>query len=506
MIPSTASKSTAADKTPPKRELKLDAPADFSLARLPEQLDGYVAAAPCLRRLHTVYYDTRDQRLSRWGCSLRYRVGEGWTLKLAVSNGGSGLARVEHTFPGDRQTVPAAALDLATPYLRGARVTHVAELRTVRTSRDVRDANGEALAQIVEDDVRVVSGTRVNDRFRQVELELADGAENSALDALAATLRKRGAGRPNPIPKDVRALGRDPDDLAIPRPEVDRGASILDVAKASLSHAVKRIVRNDAAIRLEHNTEAVHKARTSVRRLRSVLRTFEPAFETAYARALGERLRWLGDAFGEARDADVLLARIDRDAHALSSDNEKWTSEATKVFRLAREAAYDRLVHAMRQPRYLELLDDLTVAAERPPRGESAHESACDIGPSLLDGAWRRMRKRVRKRSRPPTDAELHRIRIKAKYVRYAAEALVSVLGPRATSLAKVVERLQTVLGDQHDATIAASRLAQTDGDGRSEFVAGELAQRERDAAEAGRLAWHKAWRTVKRRREALRS
>ncbi len=268
-----------------ERELKLDAPADFSLARLPEQLDGYIASAPRLQRLHTFYYDTRDRRLSRWGCSLRYRFGEGWTLKLSVPSGGSGLARVEHVFPGDAQTVPAAALDLATPYVRGEPVAHVAELRTVRASRDVRSANDNALAQIVEDDVRVVTGRQVSDRFRQVEIELADGAGDSVLDALAAMLRKRGAGRPNPIPKDVRALGRDPSDVAIPRPQLDRGASILDVAKASFSHAVERIVRNDAAIRLRHDSEAVHKARTSVRRLRSVLRTFEPAFETAYARA-----------------------------------------------------------------------------------------------------------------------------------------------------------------------------------------------------------------------------
>ncbi len=256
-----------------------NAPADFSLARLPEQLNGYVAAAPQLRRLHTVYYDTRDRRLSRCGCSLRYRFGEGWTLKLAVAAGGSELTRIEHIFSGDPQTVPAAALELATPYLRGAPVAHVAELRTVRASRDVRSANGETLAQIVEDDVRVVRETQVSDRFRQVEVELADSAETSALDAFAALLRERGAGRPNPMPKDVRALGRDPNDRGIPLPKLRRGACMLDVTKASLARSVERIIRNDAAIRLGHDAQAVHKARTSVRRLRSDLRTFEPAFE-----------------------------------------------------------------------------------------------------------------------------------------------------------------------------------------------------------------------------------
>ncbi len=488
-----------------ERELKLEAAADFSLARLPESLGTYIAGPTRVQRLHTYYYDTPDRRLSRWRCSLRFRVGEGWTLKLSVSDGAADLRRVEHAFSGELKTVPVAALDLAKPYLRGAAVARVAELRTVRTSRDVCGADHDPVAQITEDYVRIVTGTHVSDRFRQVEIELANGAHDDALDGLAALLRECGAGRPNPIPKDVRALGGDPNDVELTPPKVGRRATMLDVTKASLSRAVERIVRSDAAIRLEHDAEAVHKARTSVRRLRSNLCTFEPVLERGYARALGERLRWLGDALGEARDADVLLARIDRDARALSPDDAKWTSEATAALRLARESAYERLEHEMRQPRYVELLDDLVAAATRPRQGAAAHLRACDIGPLLLDAAWRGVRRRVRKRSRPPTDTELHRIRIKAKYVRHAAEALAPVLSRSATRLAKAMEHLQTILGDQHDATIAASRLAEPTEGGRSVFVAGELAQLERDAAEAGRSAWRAAWREAKRRHADVR-
>ncbi|MBC5800411.1 MAG: CHAD domain-containing protein [Candidatus Eremiobacteraeota bacterium] len=487
-----------------ERELKLDAAADFSLTCLAETLGPYTVGPARVQRLHTYYYDTPDRRLSRWGCSLRFRVGEGWTLKLSVSDGAAALRRSEHGFLGELETVPATALDLATPFLRGAAVARVAELRTMRTSRDARNADGDAVAEITEDDVRILTGSQVRDRFRQVEIELGDAAHDDALDELAALLRERGAGPPKSIPKDVRAVDGDPRDVELAPPKVGRHATMLDVTRASLSRAVERIVRSDAAIRLAHDAEAVHKARTSVRRLRSNLRTFEPVFDSAYARGLGERLRWLGDALGEARDADVLLARVGRDARALSPDDAKWTSEATAALRLARETAYVRLVHAMRQPRYVELLDDLVVAAMRPQQGAAALACARDIGPPLLDGAWRGVRKRVRKRSRPPTDTDLHGIRIKAKYVRYAAEALAPVLGRCATRLAKAAERLQTVLGDQHDATIAANRLSEPAEGGRSVFVAGELAQRERDAAEAGRSAWREAWRDAKRRHAAI--
>lgn len=197
----------------------------------------------------------------------------------------------------------------------------VAELRTLRTSRDVQTSGGEALAQIVEDDVRVIAGSRITDRFRQVEIELADGADDDSLGRLTALLRSRGAGLPNPLPKDVRALGRDPRDVEVERPTLDRDALTLDVARAAFARSVERIVRSDAAIRAQRDTEAVHKARVSVRRLRSDLRTFEPVLDPPWAQTLGHRLRPLGDVLGTARDADALLARMEGEVRNLPAED-----------------------------------------------------------------------------------------------------------------------------------------------------------------------------------------
>src|ERR1700761_4774072 len=90
-----------------ERELKLGVPSGFSLARLPQQLKNYVASPARFLRLHSVYYDTPDLRLMRWGCSLRYRRGEGWTLKIPVlDTAGDALARTEHIFRGELDRVP----------------------------------------------------------------------------------------------------------------------------------------------------------------------------------------------------------------------------------------------------------------------------------------------------------------------------------------------------------------------------------------------------------------
>ena len=72
------------DRVTREREYKLgiDPLVDLDLARA---LDAYVTRPRDPRRLVTTYYDTADLRLLRWGCTLRYRLGEGWLVKLPCS-------------------------------------------------------------------------------------------------------------------------------------------------------------------------------------------------------------------------------------------------------------------------------------------------------------------------------------------------------------------------------------------------------------------------------------
>src|ERR687895_602826 len=84
-----------------EREAKLAAPAGFDLPELGGPDDGFLAEPQAPRRLQTTYYDTPDLRLARWGASLRYRPGEGWTVKLPEGEHGVLLVRAEHVFGGD---------------------------------------------------------------------------------------------------------------------------------------------------------------------------------------------------------------------------------------------------------------------------------------------------------------------------------------------------------------------------------------------------------------------
>jgi len=490
-----------------ERELKLDPPGTFSLARMQPRLNGFIASPAGFKRLHTVYYDSPDLRLTRWGCSLRFRRGDGWTLKIPVPTESQALFREEHVFPGDGSRVPDAALDLATAYLRGAIPQPVAELRTVRTTRHVLSDGGNDLAEVVEDDVRVVDGTHVVRRFQQVEIELTAGTPDDVLDELGVLLRGAGAGKPDPVPKDVYAIGERAREPEIAVPVLDARARIGDVIRAALARSVEQIVRYDAKLRLHADEDAIHDARVAVRRLRSDLRTFLPLFDATWACGVRERLRWLQDGLSNARDADVLIAGLRRFSETLPDTDRRHLDDVLPPFRAARDAAYERVRAMLRDERYVPLLQALVDLAKRPPLIARADEPACTAIPSILEDAWSTLRRRVRRRTQPPSDRELHAIRIAAKRVRYAADAVEPVLGRPARTLACALADLQSILGKQHDAVVACERLRTLahDGDGDFSFLAGELAALATVTSLEARSAWRDDWRATKREHRRFR-
>ncbi|MDB5028100.1 MAG: domain containing protein, partial [Candidatus Eremiobacteraeota bacterium] len=359
------------------------------------------------------------------------------------------------------------------------------------------------LAEIVEDDVRVVEGTQAVRRFRQIEIELTEAAPDDVLETLCVLLRHEGAGAPDPVAKDVRALGERASRPELEPPALDARSPIGDVARAAFVGSVERLVRLDAALRLREGEEAVHHARVAVRRLRSDLRSFLPLLDSAWACDLRERLRRPQDGLSAARDADVLLALLRRTAEALPEADRRRADDAVAPLRDARESAYRRLDAMLRERQYVTLLQDVVDAAKRPAFGASASAPACDAIPELVGDAYAVLRKRVRRRARPPSDRDLHAIRIAAKRVRYALEAVVPVAGRPARVFARRVEQLQTVLGEQHDAAVARDRLRTLAAgeEGCDAFVVGELAALAHRAAVEGRDAWRDVWRRVRRAR-----
>ncbi|HKW58982.1 MAG TPA: CYTH domain-containing protein, partial [Candidatus Dormibacteraeota bacterium] len=164
---------------PLEREVKLGAGPAFHLPDLAGVVAGVMPGEPETLRLETVYYDTPDLRLARWGVSLRRRAGEGWTLKLAPARSGAILERDELTFEGNGKKPPPKAIAVVRGYVRNSELVPVAHLSTVRRRVRLVDGSGARVAEVVDDEVSVRAGRRVAARFREIEVEVAgaDGAD-----------------------------------------------------------------------------------------------------------------------------------------------------------------------------------------------------------------------------------------------------------------------------------------------------------------------------------------
>jgi len=490
-----------------EREVKLGAGPAFHLPDLGGVVDGAAAQPPEVLRLETVYHDTPDLRLARWGVSLRHRAGEGWTLKLAPAGTGAVLERNELTYSGGPKKPPEAALAVVRAFVRRSHLVPVARLSTVRRRVRLTGPGGQRLAEVVDDEVSVRDGRRVATRFREIEVEVPDsaGPDGAVMDPLVNRLRAAGAGAPDPTPKHIRALGP----RALEPPEVAPARILADspgreVIKSALAECVASLLRHDPLMRTSGDPEAVHQARVATRKLRSHLRTFGPLLDPEWLDPLRTELGWLGLALGSVRDREVLLDRLRGRAQGLPDGDRRVAGSLLSLLEKEIGELRKKLMADLDSDRYVELLDRLVDAALNPATLADAQLAGVGTLPLLAMGPWRRLRSGVRQLPDNPTDPELHRIRILAKRARYAAEAVAAVAGPQALSFAKAAAKLQTVLGEHQDSVTAQAWLRAARVSGKRAFVSGELIAMEHVAAADARARWPKAWNGLNRK--SLRS
>lgn len=483
-----------------EREIKLGAAPGFHLPALDGVLEGVSAEAAEERRLETVYHDTADLRLARWGVSLRHRAGEGWTVKLPGPEEPpeGGLARDEIQFEGPRTPVPATALKLLAAYVRDSQLEPVARLRTRRRTVRLRDAQARLLAEVVDDEVSVLEGRRVAARFREVEVELKDGAATDLLEATVARLRAAGAGAPDPVAKHVRALGpRAQEPPEVHAGELPAGSTAGQLVRWALAGSVEELLRHDPGVRAGGDPEAVHKARVATRRLRSHLRTFDSLLDPEWAASLSDELQWLADELGRVRDLEVRQQRLRDLARKLPANDVPHGLRIAALLGSEVAAARAALDEAISARRYIELLERLIGAARSPELAGDQELPAAGVIPALARRAWRRLSKEVDGLGADPPDAALHQVRIRAKRARYAAEVAAAVAGRAAERFARALADVQGVLGDHQDSVTAQVWLRSVGGSGRRAYAAGEMAALEMAAAARSRAEFPAVWRTA---------
>jgi len=480
-----------------ERELKLSAPSGFRLPDLGGLGADLTASPEEVRRTTAVYFDTRDLRLTRWACGLRYRSSDAWTVKLPTAEAGPALVRREFHFAGPPERPPAAALDLVLAATRGEPLEEIARLRTVRRRVSVLDASGQPIAEVTNDHVAVLDGRRVACRFREVEVEFAGRCPPGVVEEIVTRLRQAGTGPAHRVAKHLRALGLESGVVPeVSIPEVGSGDSAAQVVRRAIARSVVALVRHDPGVRVDEDVEDVHQMRVAVRRLRSHLRTFRPLLDEDWARGLQEDLLWLGGELGPVRDADVLGIRFRRAASGLPEVERRAAKGLLDRLEETRGGDLERLLHALRSPRFLRLVQRLVEAAREPRlRPETSGAAGAVVAP-LVQRRWEKLARSVEKLGPEPEPAELHAVRIRAKHARYGAEALVPVFGKPMRGFARALRGVQQALGHHQDAAVATAWLRGAAGEVAREaaFAAGMLAAHEQRVGARALTAWPAAW------------
>jgi len=460
-------------------ETKLGAPADLVMPSL-HGFKGVQARAARSRPLVAVYFDTDDLVLARAGLTLRHRTGEGrarWTLK--VPGGESG--RNEITVVAPAEEVPTELLGLVQAWVRGRPAAPVVSLRTRRRARLLVDGEGQPLVEVVDD--QVVSSRDGEDgrAWREVEVEQAPdaGAAGRKLAAkVVDLLRASGAHETDQTPKALIALGVLLSGSRPPRP----GDPAIDVVRHALRTRTDQLRRRDLDVKLGQE-DSVHQFRVTCRRLRSELRVLRPLIDDPRAEQVREELAWLAGSFGAARDLEVLRAHL-RDTATLEGREPLDEAPVELLLAQREQSAKGDGLEVLSSDRYLRLLtslDELADAVQPSRRGTKPCRRAL---PPLVDKAWRRMRRRVRRLKRDGPSTEWHRTRIAAKRARYSAETAGLVLGrTRFTRRARKAERVQDLLGEHQDSVQAVDTLVrlveEQPGDAALALLCGELVERE---------------------------
>lgn len=494
-----------------EREAKLVAPDGFRLPNLDGLLPGATTTVLPERHLDAVYYDTADLRLARSGITLRYRDGEAgpaWTVKLPEGQSQDAtLTRQEVGFSGPPGRIPQPAADLVLASTRGRDLTPVAGLATLRRPVELRGRDGRLLAELVDDTVTVRRGSQL-ERFREVEIELRDdGAQARELSAAAISrLIEAGCVLATPLPKLVRALGEQairPADIVVEPLPGDAGMS--ELVRYAIARSTARLLHHDPGVRLGEDPEQVHQLRVATRRLRSDLATFGTLVDYERVNRLRDELRWLGAQVGAVRDLDVLTERLQRRGATLPDVDQSGVERLLQRIDAERRSARATMLEAIREPRYLTLLDTLIGLAAEPPMAaapELEGTPAADIVAGLVRRSWKRLARAADRLGPRSADAELHRVRILAKRCRYAAEAAAPLAGPAAARFADAVAELQTVLGDHQDTVVTELWLRDAAAAIPAARVAvGQLIGLERAERAELRAQWPQTWHDASRRK-----
>ncbi len=460
---------------PVETEWQFDAidvrPVERWLAAVPDGAGPRIESGPTSTIIDT-YLDTDDWRLYRAGYSLRIRrKGQRLEATLKSLHGGeNGLRRrteFSETLAGDG----AAALLIA-PGPVGSRSRLAAGPRPLVPLFDVRTQrheyhltiDGVPAGEVAVDRTTIPLGHRAEStRLRRVEVEVPERLV-SAVAPFVASMRLGAALHPATLSKfQAGLLARGFEPVVAPDlgpVAIDASQMVGEVAFAVLRRHLTAVLAHEPGTRIGDDAEELHDMRVATRRLRAALDMFAEVLPVRFTR-FREELGWLGDTLGSVRDLDVQLAQLDAWVAESSKEDAVALAPLRDVLEEQRLDARERMLVILNSARYDRLITGFAEALRRGPlrSSKAAAQPVEVVAPELILDRYRAVRKAGRRiGARSPLTA-YHRVRIRAKRLRYALEFLGDVYPEEIPPLVRRLVAVQDILGLLQDSAVATQRL-----------------------------------------------
>ena len=488
------------------RHLEVERKFDVVESTVSPSFEGIAAVAHVekspIQTLDATYFDTPTQDLARNKITLRRRTGgtdAGWHLKLPAGPDARTEVRapLDAAGPGGQDTVPDELVDVVLAIVRDRPLQPVARITTQRETQVLYGADGSALAEFSNDHVTAWAAgaadgsgpPREEQEWREWELELAENPESNGradaelLNRLSNRLLDAGAAPAGHASKLARVLGTTPQPNGLRLVEEPLQRAVAEQVGALL--VWDRAVRADA-------DDSIHQMRVTTRKLRSLLKDYQDAFGLPDDGWVLDELRELAGILGGARDAEVLAERYEKALDGLTPElvrgpvRERLVGGAQRRY----ETGLRRSLIAMRSQRYFRLLDALDALVAHAPTPVAGEE----LAPVTIDAAYKKVRKAAKAvQGVPPVglegpaaeherDEAIHRIRKRAKRLRYTAAAT------GADKVSEQAKAIQSLLGDHQDSVVSREHLRQeaeaAHAAGEDTFTYGLLYQQEEDLAD----------------------
>ena len=420
--------------------------------------------------LKTVYYDTPNQRLRARKIEVGIQCDGTTCVQTIVRYIPSSYLlsiRSDWTQPYEAgfdfsQIDDAELARLLTRY--APRLTPVGIVQSRRQSYRYASRAGVSILMTIDQDEIEAGGYSTTIGEFALVAETGDGLDLLALsDELARTVPL--------IPEDsskVERCYRLLDERAVQpmrakASEITADQSLLDACQTLAQACVRQWQFNTMAATQpggEQQSEFIHQVRVGLRRLRSVLKVFEPVLPSEFASYWQGRLRENAGHFDAARDLDVFQAELLEPVLHVGLVNQDGFARLLEKTENARRAAHEATRLGLDAARQGHLILEFTSALRRLTASNAKGDQ------DLRTFAKRRL-SRLRKRGRlrfvtaeGGQPAQLHQLRIGMKELRYATEFFAPLFPNKAVG--RYLDHLafaQDTLGFIQDLEVARTRI-----------------------------------------------